>query len=657
MAYIEYNSSYTKEQREASIGNAKDSESIIASIGLTSDDIDAITSSNSHDSENPFATIDDISLSTLGAAPIEHTHVQSDITGLTASLSGKQPIDGDLTAIAALSGTSGLARKTASETWELDTNVYITGNQSITLSGDVTGSGTTSITTTLANSGVSAASYGSASAVAVVTFDAKGRATSASSTSIQIAESQVTDLTTDLASKLPASSVSGTTNKIARFTGSATLGDSNIEDTSVKLEVSNDAPGWATFGSELLAGTWTLGTGWSGDNTSGFAHATGNTETLSEDTAYTVDKAYKVEYTITGRTAGSITITAGGKSKSGITASGNFQKRFLATTNVVITPTSDFDGTIVFSLKEIEPYDPAFSLVSSNSGKALDFRLGTGSVGSPSIGFGSGSYITQSGSGGGNFALGAYAGQYMTTAEYCVFIGPVAGRYCDEGFSCVGIGLQALANIGGGQNCLAIGTFASHQAKEVSFRTALGSYAAYGNVSGDNVTAIGPYSLFSNTSGSNITAIGPYSGYYQMGSDFVIIDSFGQRASESDENANALIKGTCSASAADQTLLLNAVTTDYSHRSRQTSVGTSSDLTNTSTGTIVVTAGSVTLTLPASPEDNLEYTIVCRNNAPTIAGNGNNIFYLSSTAAASINVANTVSAVRLVWDGTYWNAF
>ena len=65
MAYIEYNSSYTKEQREASIGNAKDSESIIASIGLTSDDIDAITSSNSHDSENPFATIDDISLSTL----------------------------------------------------------------------------------------------------------------------------------------------------------------------------------------------------------------------------------------------------------------------------------------------------------------------------------------------------------------------------------------------------------------------------------------------------------------------------------------------------------------------------------------------------------------------------------------------------------------
>ena len=37
-----------------------------------------------------------------------------------------QPVDGDLTAIAALAGTSGLARKTAANTWALDTNVYLT---------------------------------------------------------------------------------------------------------------------------------------------------------------------------------------------------------------------------------------------------------------------------------------------------------------------------------------------------------------------------------------------------------------------------------------------------------------------------------------------------------------------------------------------------
>jgi len=60
-----------------------------------------------------------------------------------------QPLDGDLTAIAALAGTSGLARKTAANTWTLDTNTYLTANQTITLSGDVTGSGATAITTSI----------------------------------------------------------------------------------------------------------------------------------------------------------------------------------------------------------------------------------------------------------------------------------------------------------------------------------------------------------------------------------------------------------------------------------------------------------------------------------------------------------------------------
>lgn len=84
---------------------------------------------------------------------------------------GAQPVDADLTAIAALAGTSGLLRKTAADTWSLDTSAYITGNQTITFSGDATGSGTTAVTLTLANSGVGAGTYRS------VTVDAKGRVT------------------------------------------------------------------------------------------------------------------------------------------------------------------------------------------------------------------------------------------------------------------------------------------------------------------------------------------------------------------------------------------------------------------------------------------------------------------------------------------------
>jgi hypothetical protein len=103
-----------------------------------------------------------------------------------------QPIDGDLTAIAALVGTSGLLRKTAVNTWSLDTAAYLTANQSITLSGDVTGTGTTAITTTLANTAVTLGSYGSATQVGTFTVDSKGRLTAAANVAIAIATSAVT---------------------------------------------------------------------------------------------------------------------------------------------------------------------------------------------------------------------------------------------------------------------------------------------------------------------------------------------------------------------------------------------------------------------------------------------------------------------------------
>ena len=53
---------------------------------------------------------------------------------------GLQPADADLTAIAALTGTAGLLKKTAENTWELDTTVYQT-QQPVT--GIVKSSGTT----------------------------------------------------------------------------------------------------------------------------------------------------------------------------------------------------------------------------------------------------------------------------------------------------------------------------------------------------------------------------------------------------------------------------------------------------------------------------------------------------------------------------------
>lgn len=60
-----------------------------------------------------------------------------------------QAYDADLNAIAALSGTSGVLKKTAANTWALDTSSYLTSNQTVTLTGDASGSGSTSISVTL----------------------------------------------------------------------------------------------------------------------------------------------------------------------------------------------------------------------------------------------------------------------------------------------------------------------------------------------------------------------------------------------------------------------------------------------------------------------------------------------------------------------------
>ena len=112
-----------------------------------------------------------------------------------------QAYDADLAAIAALAGTSGLLRKTAANTWSLDTNTYITSNQTITLSGEVTGSGTTSITTALSNTGVTLGTYNnSATSVTPFTVDAKGRITgTGTAVTITPAFSSITSTPTSLA--------------------------------------------------------------------------------------------------------------------------------------------------------------------------------------------------------------------------------------------------------------------------------------------------------------------------------------------------------------------------------------------------------------------------------------------------------------------------
>ena len=72
------------------------------------------------------------------------------ITDNSATWNAAQPGHANLTSLAGLTyASTSFVKMTATGVFSLDTNTYLTGNQTITLSGDVSGSGATSITTTI----------------------------------------------------------------------------------------------------------------------------------------------------------------------------------------------------------------------------------------------------------------------------------------------------------------------------------------------------------------------------------------------------------------------------------------------------------------------------------------------------------------------------
>jgi hypothetical protein len=80
----------------------------------------------------------------------ELSYVKGVTSSIQTQFSGKQNSSTNLTSIDGLTfASTSFVKMTAAGTFALDTNTYLTANQSITLSGDISGTGTTAITTAI----------------------------------------------------------------------------------------------------------------------------------------------------------------------------------------------------------------------------------------------------------------------------------------------------------------------------------------------------------------------------------------------------------------------------------------------------------------------------------------------------------------------------
>jgi Chaperone of endosialidase len=208
---------------------------------------------NSYALASAIPTVSDGTLTTAATtAGATNTHVVLELSGtFSANTSTNRTIKAIVgPALTALASTmtgagTGFIRKNGADTYSIDTNTYLTGNQSITLTGDVTGTGATSIATTLATVNSNVGTFNN------VTVNAKGLVTSASNV-VYLTGTKVDSISATSPIVASASTGAVTLSHANSGVGAGTYNNVTVNATGHVTSASNAAYLTSSLGSTVL---------------------------------------------------------------------------------------------------------------------------------------------------------------------------------------------------------------------------------------------------------------------------------------------------------------------------------------------------------------------------------------------------------------------
>jgi hypothetical protein len=526
----------------------------LANTGVTSG-----TYNNSVTSITPFVVDAKGRITSTGTA-VTITPAWSSITSKPTTISGygitdAQGLNANLTSVSGLStSTTGLVKFTNGVA-SLDTSAYLTANQSISVTGDATGSGSTSIALTLAASGVTAGTYNnSVTTHTPLTIDAKGRVT-ATGTEVTItpAWSSITSKPTTIsgygitdAQGLNANltSVAGlstsSTGYILMTNGVASLGtpsgasvisldaNHNYKGTDSELAVNttgtyNIALGYQSLNANTVAGyNIALGYGALKSNVAGSSSVAIGYQ--SQYYANNTSTAFTTYNTSVGYQSLMGSTTASANTGTGNTAIGH--------QSLAANSSGGYNTSIgIFSLQT--------NTIGANNIAVGYSTMATNVAGTGGIAIGSQAALFTNNSGTtwnnynvaiGNQALYGSSTASSNTGNSNIAIGYQVLYPMTTGSNNVGIGTQALLSANSANNNTAVGYYTLRATTSGGNNTALGSQvlrvstgvdnvgvgysSLYSNIGGSYNLAVGDQSLYNNVAGNNGVALGFQSQYY-----------------------------------------------------------------------------------------------------------------------------------------------